>query len=764
MNMIYNRIYIACIICILWSTLFCVPVFAQIPSSHYQRLDASLTGVKVLYDNTCAAFGEEGTLILSSDNGKTWHNTYLATDAKPKDIIGFSQSSHYFVCYGTKTLSHSTDKGNTWINTIVPFAVQQLFGTTDAVFSLTEEGSIMRSMNWGTTWTALQLPKNNGITAGMRHGKDSIIIITEQSSYYCSTDNGTTWSEEQYFSSLDTLPQLTYFYTHNNMSHLLFGNIVVRTQDWKTFLRDTLPVNPRSFVVEEPWVYYISQTDSIRAYSLTTKQTASFRPMFVGMPIFFNSSYNALAKLSDNSLVSVGLGKFIIKKQQESWELVSFIFQDKYSVHFYDDMRGIVGGANQSFCLTTNGGATWQVGPRKKEDSLLLRIVTNALPVYALEDSVFVVYFGNNIQPMISKDNGKTFTRRKAINGTSMDNRVTPISSDSFFQTGRGFLENDTSLVYLYTSGGDSLRLIKKIYARSSRVFARSAKEFIIFVSRNNLTLQDPPYFVEQGSYLLRTKDGGLTYDSTEIPSKRSTFTLYGYEESSHFFLTTPSRDESDFSTTYLYETRDDGKTFVFLDSTTADINRMWRDAATRQLFRQTRDNGIEISIDDGKTWQYYVKCSSKNTLFASKNGKELFLLNDSLSFVPVSLKRLYRVVPDSVHSFVTSVVNSEEEDKTIAYSAPVYLYSPYPNAFSSNVRFEIIWLSYAQPSETTLKVFNQMGVMVADISYLCQTLVSGNKRQTLEWSPDDLADGLYYIEARAGGYSSVRHLIKIIQ
>ena len=158
------------------------------------------------------------------------------------------------------------------------------------------------------------------------------------------------------------------------------------------------------------------------------------------------------------------------------------------------------------------------------------------------------------------------------------------------------------------------------------------------------------------------------------------------------------------------------------------------------------------------------MKCSSKNTLFASKNGKELFLLNDSLSFVPVSLKRLYRVVPDSVHSFVTSVVNSEEEDKTLAYSAPVYLYSPYPNPFSSKVRFDIIWLSYAQPSETTLKVFNQMGVMVADISYLCQTLVSGNKRQTLEWSPDDLADGLYYIEARADGYSSVRHLIKIIQ
>lgn len=764
MNMIHHCGRNVGLICVLWSIVFCVPAFAQIPSSHYQRLDASLTGVKVLYDKTCAAFGEEGTLILSSDNGKTWHNTYLATEAKPKDIIGFAHNAHYFVCYGTTTITHSSDKGVTWQHTVQTFTAQQLFGTMNAVFSVTEQGTVMRSMNWGITWTALQVPGNKTIVAGMRQGQDSIVVITDKSTYYCSADDGNTWSEELYISTMGTLPPLTYSYTHNNVSHLLFENIIVRTQDWNNFLHDTLPMNPRSFVIDEPWVYYITKTDSIRAYSLTTQKTASYRPVFPGMPVNNNSSYNALAHLADNTILSVGLGKFIIKKQQESWELLSFIFQNKYYVNFYDDRRGIVGAANQSYCLTTNGGATWQLGARKKEDSILLRIITDASPVYALKDSVFVVYFDNNIQPIVSKDNGKTFTRRKAINAPSRDSRVTPISIDSFFLTGRGFLENDTSLVYFYSSGGDSVRFIKKLYARASRVFARSAKEFIIFVERNTLTLQDPPYFIEQGSYFLRTKDGGLTYDSTEIPSKRAGCTLWGYEDSSHFFLTTPSKNESDFATDYLYETRDDGKTFVFLDSTMASIIRLWRDKATRQLFRQTRDNGIEISVDDGKTWQYYVKCSPRNTLFPSNNGKELFVLNDSLSFVPVSLMRLYRAVPDSVHSFVTSVADIDEEDKSIAYSAPVYLYSPYPNPFSSKVRFDIIWLSYAQPSETTLKVFNPMGEMVADISSLCQTLVSGNKRQTLEWTPDDLADGLYYIEAKANGYSSVRQLIKIMK
>lgn len=726
---------------------------SQTPTKNFQCLDGTLTDVRLLLNKECAVLGEEGTLILSSDNGITWRNSYLGINDTPTDIWATDDGSIYVVV-SKEAVFRSTDKGGTWKKNTSRETVVSLFGNSDKLYGISIDNTVLESKDKGITWQST-IPYNN-IKAGFVTGNGNIILITQKSSYYVSKNDGETWSDENFFIGMGQLPELKKHCSNNNYCYLLFGQILITTTDWLEFKTDTLPLTTHSFIVREGSVFIVTGKDSIGEYSTSSKETIWQRPVFNGMPLLYDIAFKGIGILSDNSIVSVGKSKNIIRKTKDEWELVSYIPQYKGSVDFYDDNRGIVGSLRQRFSITTNGGATWNFVKNEEKDSLLNDIVLYVTSVAALPDSVFIAFNESNLLPRISKDNGKMFTEKGILNAPS-GNAYRAISADSFYLAGSYPLKRDTTNILLYTEGGKKFQLIKKIYGIAS-VFHRNAKDFYIKVRRNITEINDPPEIIFNGGYLLHTTDGGKTFDSTESPSKTFPISIYCYEKSPRFWGTTETSDNSN----YLYQTEDNGRTFTLKDSIIGEtINSIWQDKKTGIYYQSRRQTGIYYSENNGVSWKKGVDIPESMYLFPSKFTSTIVAFDSKNNLPPENQVKLYKMVPDSVHNAVTSVQIEESDARN--YSAPVFMYSPKPNPFSKSVRFELIWLSHAQPYETSLIVYNQLGTKVEDISYLCRTIVDGSKKTTLEWTPSNLPDGLYYIEARSHGYSSTRQVIKIV-
>lgn len=742
--------------------ILCVQQFclSQIPTNNYQRLDGALSAIYVLHDKHCAVLGEEGTLILSSDNGITWRNTYLATLETPSSITDIPDDSVYIVAFGTNSIMRSTNKGITWKKQSLPFIVYRVWSSKNTLYGINENKKLLYSNDKGITWSENTSLSDITLTDGFVSPQGTIILLTTQSTYIQSDDEGKTWSEEYNFPTSMSLSKPTNYYTHNSYSYVLFDSILYETDNWKTFNRFTLPTAVKSCIKIADTLLYlskdntgqiISSNDSIAMYSLSKKTIQWKKPYFLGMPLLYDISFNALMPLSDGSLLCVGKSKQIIRVTNGTWSLISYCMQYKTAVNFYDNNRGIVGGERQRFSTTTNAGATWNFYQNKPNDTLLNDIVVFTTQVYALRDSVFIAFFDANLLPRISRDNGNNFSS-KGLMAAMQSNFYRPISVDSFFTTGQFSFKKDTAFVYLHTESGKKLTLIKKVYGRSIGIFPRSVKEYFLLIRRN---IEDKP-----GGYMLYTNNGGITYDSTEIPGGTSPISINFYKNSDTFLLNTQNSSQMGCS---IYRTTDRGKTWIRTDFVeTTFIWHLWHDKISNRYFQVRSNNEIYYSDDEGLQWEKGTVMPERTTLFPSADSRELIMFDRRKTMLPDQAVSLYRCVSDSLHNTVTNIV--EEEKDVRRYSAPVFIYTPQPNPFSSSLRFDIIWLSYSQPHQTSLIVYDQMGTKVADISYLCKNIADGNKKTTIEWIPDSLADGLYFLEARVQGYSSVRQIIKYMR
>ena len=732
---------------------------SQIPTNNYQKLDGTLTAIKVLHDNQCAVFGEEGTLILSSDNGVTWRSTYLATQETPISITDFPDDSVYIVAFGSYQIMRSTNKGITWKKQSIPFMMYRIWSGQSTLFAINENEKLLYSNDKGITWLENMSLSAHTIRDGFMSPHGTIILLTTQSTYIKSNDEGKTWSEEYNFPTSTPLPKLTNHYTHTTYSYVLFDTILYETNDWNTFNRFILPTAAKSCIKTGDTIMYlnkdiptqISSNDTIAIYSLTSKTIEWKKPYFLGMPLLYDVSFHALMPLSDGSLLCVGKSKQIIRIIDGKWSLISYCMQYKTTVNFYDNNRGIVGGERQRFSTTTNGGATWNFYQNKPNDTLLNDVVVFTTQVYAQPDSVFIAFFGANLLPRISRDNGNSFSS-KGFMTAMQSNFYTPISLDSFFTTGQFSFKKDTANLYLHTESGKKLTLLKKVYGRSIGIYPRSVKEYFLLIKRN---MDDKP-----GGYMLYTNNGGITYDSTELPNATTPINMYFYEKTDKFLLNVQNSSQMGCS---IYETTDRGKTWLLRDLVeTTFIIQLWRDEKSNRYFQVRSNNEIYYSDDEGTQWKRNIVMPDKTTLFPSADSRELILFDRRKTIQPSNAISLYRCVPDSLHNTITNMI--EEEKDVRRYSAPVFIYAPQPNPFTSSLRFDIIWLSYSQPQQTSLIVYNQMGEKVADISYLCKNIIDGNKKTTIEWIPDSIADGLYFLEARAQGYSSVRQIFKYMR
>ncbi len=136
--------------------------------------------------------GERGTVLQSTDAGRTWVG---ATSPSPSiNLYGMDANGGYQWCCGDSgAIFQSVDNGQHWS--------RQLSGTYARLnceilgFTIVgDNGTVVRSSNFGTTWTTTSAGTTENLYRIVNDGGNSLLAVGAHGTITRSTDNGATWT------------------------------------------------------------------------------------------------------------------------------------------------------------------------------------------------------------------------------------------------------------------------------------------------------------------------------------------------------------------------------------------------------------------------------------------------------------------------------------------------------------------------------------------------------------------------------------------
>ncbi|MHA7685538.1 WD40/YVTN/BNR-like repeat-containing protein [Cupriavidus sp. PET2-C1] len=180
-----------------WATK---PAHAWTDPTHMMLLDATRAGKRIV------AVGEQGIVLLSDDEGKTYRQARRVPVAATLSAVTFADDKHGWVVGQWGVILMTADGGETWEEQRMDAAVDQpLFsvhftndhdGVAVGLWSL-----MLQTHDGGKTWTRTVLPKPPGGGKADRNlyhvfadRQGALYISAEQGTVLKSTDGGANWS------------------------------------------------------------------------------------------------------------------------------------------------------------------------------------------------------------------------------------------------------------------------------------------------------------------------------------------------------------------------------------------------------------------------------------------------------------------------------------------------------------------------------------------------------------------------------------------
>ena len=192
--------------------LLCVPSFAQPGVWVRQRVTslAWLHGVFFLDQNRGWAVGSRGTLLATTDGGKSWQAKSQPSADILRDIYFTDDQNGWLVCeknvYDLKTkdeprayLMQTSDGGETWkrINIrgidVDARLVRALFTRSGRGWAFGEGGAIFATRDAGASWTRLQSPTRHLLLGGAFIDEDRGWLVGAGATIIQTSDGGETW-------------------------------------------------------------------------------------------------------------------------------------------------------------------------------------------------------------------------------------------------------------------------------------------------------------------------------------------------------------------------------------------------------------------------------------------------------------------------------------------------------------------------------------------------------------------------------------------
>ncbi len=169
-----------------------------------------LTAVYFADDQNGYAVGHDATIIKTEDGGETWDLKYSDPEAEmPLFSVMFADAQNGVAVGAFSTALSTTDGGETWnLDSVIPDPppplegleyephLNSLFrGPGGGLFIAAETGFVFRSFDDGQSWEPIKTPYFGSFWGGMTLADDTILIYGMRGNVWRSTDRGDTWTQ-----------------------------------------------------------------------------------------------------------------------------------------------------------------------------------------------------------------------------------------------------------------------------------------------------------------------------------------------------------------------------------------------------------------------------------------------------------------------------------------------------------------------------------------------------------------------------------------
>ncbi len=152
--------------------------------------------------------GSAGTILNTTDGGKTWKKGKKFTEDNIRDVYFLDEQSGWLLCEkniyssGAASLSYlmaTSNGGNSWQRNDFPGSrermVRLFFGKSGTGFAVGEGGAIWRMQDDKKTWRSVALPVRNLMLAGAFTDDLNGILVGGGGTILFTGDGGSTWNQ-----------------------------------------------------------------------------------------------------------------------------------------------------------------------------------------------------------------------------------------------------------------------------------------------------------------------------------------------------------------------------------------------------------------------------------------------------------------------------------------------------------------------------------------------------------------------------------------
>lgn len=742
------------------------PLFSQEPPPlppNSQILNVNLLGIRAIDSTTACVWGEQGTILLTYDNGRTWKQVDNAIGYDVLDVLMLGRTSLIAIPKFYEPIVISTNTGKSWSS--LSYFNDKNYKIwcgdvyDDIVVLAGDNGRVFLSNTSGSSWNIIS-PSN--LVSAVKNlvilDKKTFIIYTASSKAFITSDAGVTWTATTTPQKYEGVIKPNYD-RKRNILRIAVDNSLYTSNDlsatWKLHSQYTLPINSIAHAINGD-VHIVQDT------AVIILQGSSSRNGVIALPEYwrYRAPLGAIAGYPLQQSICVGDDKQIyLQYSEDTFRLRSHLYQlpVSASVSFPSVDTGFVVNNEDLYLLRTiDAGATWlplPIRPSRWISRVERLVFVNSLSGFLLlSNQLFKIEAGGekitvlplnylwygmglafsdemNITRNVSTNDSffdKEYRLESSNDGGSEWNDVKTVNDKKFFpkhllpldKQGK-FLLSGTYFEELDTIQGTQISypVIARTSDNGQNWSLRFFKDCWNYSAMDRFTIPNKLFYV----------------GSIELPGGRNSYVIRSYDT------------ETEIETTL-----DSGRAGLQPFNVSMHPSGYGVAAGANGTFLMTNDFG-RTWVDNSQFSDYFFSrlfTPAKNTFYclATRVGFKTYLIRS------VAPSDTITSVDDDTTPVRRSTLNS---------APAVLLDKVAPNPCKTFTTLTI-YQDYSVPSSRSqIKVYSIDGCEVADLSGDFRKLTGGTNPSQLRWDiPNNLSTGAYLIVIQSPNHQSATPVI----
>jgi photosystem II stability/assembly factor-like uncharacterized protein len=749
--------------------LISVPTFSKTFFDYFYRIDGFYNNAKFIDKNKLVLVGSAGRVVFSLNNGESWYSNYTNTSETLFDCDIEPNTNTLFCAGANGTVIKTSDLGKTWESVKIDnnLSFYSISFSKKMGLIATSNGKIYKSTDLGNNWAKLDLTSPNLFRIVKILTNSSIIAIDMNCRIFISKDDGENWIAinnknelvDGLCGGLSIKDEMMVVYTSNGLlisydngltwtfkeiiDKDIFGLSILSKYQVRILCRI-----PNDGSIYRYFDMYDVDFEKDLKVTKIENTLDKYYLFYQSYPMGFIT--NELSEQKE-SIVYGTLNSIMISYDKlQTWQAKSYYRSGSYPNLFVINSDTIYAGTDRNNIFHTyNGGATWL--PQKDSSGLITPYSINSL--YFTDGMNGIAFQFNGINKMYTNNSGITFDAVEISKGKTEGNSI----KDSLIYC---HVSNIISINSKYTKinvtidGGKnynqtiweyekySISIAPFNFLENGQMITIASK--VDSVKYDTVDISKAKFY--KSFYYLSTNDYGKTWNWDLITDLDDPTGLKILSDSLAFIYTSDTQDSLN-PKYYLYKSIDNLKTWKIVLETpnrTLEISPSnLEQIKNGKMIINGLYGELYVTKDYGDTWELLM-----DTLVINLNTGLLHHANSSY-YMTTMRAGLYKSIP-GVFDYLTDV---EDEIETIE-SGPehIWLYEPYPNPVSNNLSFEMIWIKNIKGENIKIQISDYMGNIIKDVSNEPRSYLLDNKAK-VTINVGNMNSGVYYISASTKNY-----------